>query len=274
MKLLYYFCVQHTQLLTKWRNSLPLTAIKALKQMPYQWLYNPIIKITAIQYVIEILGNVIQMTSHMYNHCHSLLLYKLADYKQWTSGLVRFLECRTCNILVVTQALVLCLIYMHLPLGVVRIYQAKHSYLCHNLYLCDRRWQNNTSSPVIITRSHMLALTHWVKFNRPYCFLGDKRTGGKEYSWVGQGNSEVEIKFDSLTFEEDNLWSTEKLDLTATKQSKTLTVPRQSYKYTPKSASCSDEETLTLSESDSTLSVPKVWEFQLECLVPLVIVHM
>ena len=107
----------------------------------------------------------------------------------------------------------------------------------------------------------MLALTHWVKLNRPNCFLGDKRTGGKDKLWVGQGSSE--IKFDSLTLEEYNLWSTEKLDLTATKQSKTLTVPKQGYKYTPKSASSSDEEILTLSKWNITLSAPKVSE----CLI-------
>ena len=38
--------------------------------------------------------------------------------------------------LVLTQALVLCLIYTHSPSGVVRIYQAKHSCLCYNLYMC------------------------------------------------------------------------------------------------------------------------------------------
>ena len=35
-------------------------------------------------------------------------------------------------ILVITQALVLCLIYIHSPSGVMRIYQAKHSRLCYN----------------------------------------------------------------------------------------------------------------------------------------------
>ena len=35
-------------------------AIKALKQMRYQWLYNPIIEITAIGYIIEMLGNIIE----------------------------------------------------------------------------------------------------------------------------------------------------------------------------------------------------------------------
>ena len=55
----------------------------------------------------------IKSTSH--NHCQCLLPYKLAD--QSTSGLGRFLECQKCNILVITQALMLCLIYTHSPLG-------------------------------------------------------------------------------------------------------------------------------------------------------------
>ena len=46
-----------------------------------------------------------------HNHYQCLLLYKLAE--QWTSGLGRFLQCWKCNILVIsTQALMLCLIYI------------------------------------------------------------------------------------------------------------------------------------------------------------------
>ena len=47
------------------RNCLPLTAINTLIQMPYQWLYNPIIKISTIEYVIETLGNVIKMLKYL-----------------------------------------------------------------------------------------------------------------------------------------------------------------------------------------------------------------
>ena len=55
-------------------------------------------------------------TSH--NHSQCLLLYKLAE--QSTSGLGRFLECQKCKILVITQALVLCLVYTLLPSGAAR----------------------------------------------------------------------------------------------------------------------------------------------------------
>ena len=59
---------------------------------------------------------------------------------EWlASGLDRFLECRKCKILVITQALVLCLIYIYalvlghcIPLKVVCIYQTNHSCLCYN----------------------------------------------------------------------------------------------------------------------------------------------
>ena len=117
IKLLYYLHIKHRQLFINWWNSFPLMAIKTLIQTPHQWLYNLIIEIIAIRYIIY--RNVgkcyknIKNTSH--NHCQCLLLYKLAE--QSTSGLGRFLECRKCNILVITQALVLCLIYMHSPSG-------------------------------------------------------------------------------------------------------------------------------------------------------------
>ena len=39
------------------RSSLPLTAINT---SPYQWLYNSIIEISTIGYIIEMLGNVIK----------------------------------------------------------------------------------------------------------------------------------------------------------------------------------------------------------------------
>ena len=42
-----------------------LMTISTLMQMPYQWLYNPIIKISTIGYVIETLGNVIKMLKYL-----------------------------------------------------------------------------------------------------------------------------------------------------------------------------------------------------------------
>ena len=51
--------------------------------MSCQWLYNPIVEITAIGNVIEMLGNVIKMFNNAsHNHCQYLLLYK-----QLSSGL-------------------------------------------------------------------------------------------------------------------------------------------------------------------------------------------
>ena len=47
------------------RNSLPLTAINTLIQTPYQWLYNPIIEISIVRYVIETLGNVIKTLKYL-----------------------------------------------------------------------------------------------------------------------------------------------------------------------------------------------------------------
>ena len=37
-----------------------LTAIKTSKQIPCKWLYNPIIEITTVENIIEMLGNVIK----------------------------------------------------------------------------------------------------------------------------------------------------------------------------------------------------------------------
>ena len=42
------------------QNSIPLTAINTLIQMPYQWLFNTIIEISVIGCIIETLGNVIR----------------------------------------------------------------------------------------------------------------------------------------------------------------------------------------------------------------------
>ena len=80
-----------------------------------------------------------------HNHNEHLLLYKEA--KIFLSSFGRFLECQKWNTLVITKALVLCLIYMHSCLcynlyicthygaSCIRIYQAKHSCLCYNLYI-------------------------------------------------------------------------------------------------------------------------------------------
>ena len=78
------------------------------------------------------------LSSH--DHNQHLLLYMLAE--QLSTGLGRFLGCQKCNILVIIQSRVLYLIYIHspldtvhVPLGVMCIYQAKHSCLCYNLQL-------------------------------------------------------------------------------------------------------------------------------------------
>ena len=55
----------------------------------------------------------IKTTSHYHNP--HLLLYKPAEH--FPSSLGRFLECRKCNILVIIQALMPCLIHMHSPSG-------------------------------------------------------------------------------------------------------------------------------------------------------------
>ena len=47
------------------RNSSSLTAINTLIQAPYQRLYNPIIKINTIGYIIETLENVIKMLKYL-----------------------------------------------------------------------------------------------------------------------------------------------------------------------------------------------------------------
>ena len=89
-----------------------------LIQTPYQWLYNPIIKKSTIGYVKVTFGNVIKTLKYLPKSqlaSVTILYYKLAD--QSTSGLDRFLECRKCNILVITQALMLCLIHMHSSSG-------------------------------------------------------------------------------------------------------------------------------------------------------------
>ena len=85
------------------------------------WLYNTTIETGYCRNCHKNVGKRhrnVKITSHY--HSSHLLLYKRAEHL--SSGLGRFLECWKCNILVITQALVLCLIYTH-------------SSLCYNLYI-------------------------------------------------------------------------------------------------------------------------------------------
>ena len=84
--------------------------------------------------VTETLGNVIEMLIQLPTIIIRICYY-ISQLNIFLQVWADFLECRKCNILVITQALVLCLTYTHSPLGVVRIYQAKHSCLCYNLYI-------------------------------------------------------------------------------------------------------------------------------------------
>ena len=133
MKLLYYLCIQHIQLVINWQNSSPLTAIKTLKQMPYQWLYNPIIKITASYGML--LGNIIKTLKISPTIIVSVCYYIYKLVEQSNSHLGRFLECWKCNILVITQVLVLCLIYTHLPSGIAYP-QGLHVYIRQSTLAC------------------------------------------------------------------------------------------------------------------------------------------
>ena len=60
-------------------------------------------------------ANIITKT---HNQNRQPTVYKKGE--QYSSGFGRFWECQKCNILVITQALVLCLIYTHSPLGAAR----------------------------------------------------------------------------------------------------------------------------------------------------------
>ena len=68
-----------------------------------------------------------------HNHNEYPLLYKEAELL--TSVLGRFLECRKCNILVITWALRIFLIYMPAALGLGNIYQANPSCPWYNYYI-------------------------------------------------------------------------------------------------------------------------------------------
>ena len=109
---------------------------------------------------------------------------------------------------------------------------------------------------------------HWhteLELADPIVLLGDKRAGGKEISWIGPGKSEIKFDFIALILEEVG-------DLTAIKQSKTLlTDPKSSYKYTSKSVSCSDEETLidiaALNRKYNIIPIPVVCECSIGVLL-------
>ena len=122
------YTITHYWLFIRW-HSLPLTAKKALTQMPYQWLYNPLIKMTAIGFTIQTLQNIIKMLKQSQSTSITIVTEQLA------TGLGTFLESWKCNILVTTQALMPCLIYTHSTLGVMHIYQVKHSCPHYNLYI-------------------------------------------------------------------------------------------------------------------------------------------
>ena len=68
-----------------------------------------------------------------HNHNEYPLLYKEAELLM--SGLGRFLECRKWNILVITWALGIFLIYMPAALRLGHIYQANPSCPCYNYYI-------------------------------------------------------------------------------------------------------------------------------------------
>ena len=106
-------------------------AIRTLKQMPYQWLYNPIIEITAIGNIIETLGNIIKMLKISPTITVSVCYY----ISQLSSGLQVWadFQCRKCNIINIisynTGTCALSDIYALtlrrcVPLGVVHTYQA------------------------------------------------------------------------------------------------------------------------------------------------------
>ena len=101
--------------------------------MPYQWLFNPMIERTAIGYIIETLGNVIKMSkippTITVSVCYNISSWAI-DFR-----VEQILECRKCNILAITQALVLalivlCQIYKHSPLGVVCVYIRQSTIAC------------------------------------------------------------------------------------------------------------------------------------------------
>ena len=58
------YTITYFVLLNK-RSSSPLIAINTFIQIPYQWLYNPIIEISTIGYIIETLGNVIKTLKYL-----------------------------------------------------------------------------------------------------------------------------------------------------------------------------------------------------------------
>ena len=84
----------------------------------------------------------VKTTTHYHNP--HLLLYKPVEH--YPSSLGRFLECRKCNILVITQALVLCLIYTHSPLGTARP-RASCVYIRQSTLACVMTYAYTTLTP-------------------------------------------------------------------------------------------------------------------------------
>ena len=97
--------------------------------MLYQWLYNPIIEITALGCHRNI-GKMLKIPPTI---TVSVLLNGLAGWSALDLG--RFSGCRGCGMLVMVWAIMLCVVCVSSPLGVVHIYQAGHSCLCYNLYI-------------------------------------------------------------------------------------------------------------------------------------------
>ena len=75
-----------------------------------------------------------------HNHNEYPLLYK--ETELLISVLGGFLECRKWNILVITWALGILLIYMPAPLGLGHIYQANPSCPCYNYYIYIATYSN------------------------------------------------------------------------------------------------------------------------------------
>ena len=73
-----------------------------------------------------------------HNQNPQLTVYKKA--KQWSSGFGRFWQCQKCNILVITQVLVLCLICTHSPSGAPWascVFIRQSTLACVTTYTCN-----------------------------------------------------------------------------------------------------------------------------------------
>ena len=107
--------------------------------MPYQWLYNPIIKIHKYYRVCHRnIGKCYKNVKYLPQSRSVSVTIKASWAVDFSLG--QILERQKCNKLVITQAIMLCLIHAIalrccVPLGIVRIYQTKYSCLCYNLYI-------------------------------------------------------------------------------------------------------------------------------------------